>query len=89
MPSTRPAIAENPLRKLFTKANSHVFFFCPVEDGCLWFQAIDNGEDCLRMPALCPSEFIGVLEKIVAKEISAKGDPAEGSVVGPDFKLRS
>jgi len=40
-------------------------FLCvPVEDPCLWLPAIDEGKECLGLPALRPSEFASVLEEM-------------------------
>ena len=40
-------------------------FLClPVEDSCFWLPAIDEGQQCLGLPALRPSEFASTLEKM-------------------------
>ncbi len=40
-------------------------FLClPVENGCFWLPAIDDGKECLGMPALRPSEFAKTLEEM-------------------------
>jgi CheY-like chemotaxis protein len=40
-------------------------FLClPVENSCLWLPAIDDGKECLGMPALRPSEFAIALEEM-------------------------
>jgi hypothetical protein len=39
-------------------------FLCfPVENGCLWLPAIDEGKRCLGLPALRPREFARLLEE--------------------------
>ena len=41
-------------------------FVClPVENSCFWLPAIDDGKECLGLPALRPSEFASVLEEMV------------------------
>ncbi|MGB6430745.1 MAG: hypothetical protein WBF06_09170 [Candidatus Acidiferrales bacterium] len=43
-------------------------FLClPVENSCLWLPAIDDGKDCLGMPALRPSEFSTALEALARR----------------------
>jgi response regulator RpfG family c-di-GMP phosphodiesterase len=38
-------------------------FLClPVENSCFWLPAIDDGKECLGLPALRPSEFARKLE---------------------------
>jgi len=40
-------------------------FLClPVEDSCFWLPAIDDGKDCLGLPALRPSEFARALDEM-------------------------
>jgi hypothetical protein len=40
-------------------------FLClPLEDSCFWLPAIDEGRQCLGLPALRPSEFASALEKM-------------------------
>jgi hypothetical protein len=41
-------------------------FVClPVENSCFWLPAIDDGKECLGLPALRPSEFASALEEMV------------------------
>jgi hypothetical protein len=41
-------------------------FSCyPVEDSCWWLPAVRHGEKCLGTPALRPSEFANVLDRMV------------------------
>jgi response regulator RpfG family c-di-GMP phosphodiesterase len=35
-----------------------------VEESCFWLPAIDDGIDCLGLPALGPSEFVDQLEEM-------------------------
>jgi hypothetical protein len=47
-------------------------FLClPVEESCYWLPAIDDGIDCLGLPALRPSEFVDRLEEM-ARSLSAE-----------------
>jgi CheY-like chemotaxis protein len=47
-------------------------FLClPVENSCLWLPAMDDGKDCLGMPALRPSEFANALEEMARRLSSA------------------
>jgi len=39
-----------------------VFLRLPVENSCFWLPAIDDGKECLGLPALRPSEFARTLE---------------------------
>ena len=41
-----------------------VFLCLPVENSCFWLPAIDDGKDCLGLPALRPSEFASALEEM-------------------------
>jgi hypothetical protein len=50
-------------------------FLClPVEESCFWLPAIDDGVDCLGLPALRPSEFVDQLEEM------ARSLPAESPI---------
>jgi response regulator RpfG family c-di-GMP phosphodiesterase len=43
-------------------------FLClPVENSCFWLPAIDDGKECLGLPALRPSEFASTLEKMARR----------------------
>ena len=40
-------------------------FLClPVENSCFWLPAIDDGKECLGLPALRPAEFASALEEM-------------------------
>jgi response regulator RpfG family c-di-GMP phosphodiesterase len=40
-------------------------FLCfPVENSCLWLPALNDGQRCLGLPALRPSEFAKALERM-------------------------
>jgi len=41
-----------------------VYLCLQVENSCFWLPAIDDGKDCLGLPALRPSEFARELEKM-------------------------
>jgi len=42
-----------------------VFYWFPVEDGCLWFQAIPSAT---RLSALRPSQFMNALDGLIASQ---------------------
>ncbi len=43
-------------------------FLClPVENSCFWLPAIDDGKECLGLPALRPSEFASALDEMVSR----------------------
>jgi hypothetical protein len=64
--STRPVTQGSRLLELFSGFDSSVFYSYPIEDSCLWFQAAPDGRDCRRMSAFRPSEFMSVLDQIIA-----------------------
>lgn len=41
------------------------FLYLPVETDSFWLPACDDGKDCLRSPALRPSEFASAFGEIV------------------------
>jgi CheY-like chemotaxis protein len=56
-------------------------FLCfPVENGCLWLPAMDDGKKCLGLPALRPSEFAKALEEMV--RVLSKTSQISSSRVG-------
>jgi len=43
-------------------------FLClPIENSCFWLPAIDDGKDCLGLPALWPSGFARAIEEMVQR----------------------
>lgn len=62
--STRPVTEGSPLMEALRGPERTVFYSYPVEDGCLWFQAIPEVPDGRRFSALRPSEFMSVLANL-------------------------
>jgi hypothetical protein len=58
---------------------SRTTLFCshPVEDSCWWLPAVRAGKKCLGTPALRPSEFANILDKMVDKIKSGEHPPRE------------
>lgn len=52
--------------ELFLGSDCSVFYSYPVEDSCLWFQALPDGSDC-RMSAFRPSEFVEILDRLITE----------------------
>lgn len=66
------------IRTLFPSViGSVASLFCahPIEDGCLWVPVVLNGEECLGVPPLRPSEFTETIRRIV-DEIKVSPDRA-------------
>jgi hypothetical protein len=42
-----------------------LFYFQPVETGCVWLPAIRRGRRCFGLPALRPDEFASVLDAAI------------------------
>jgi hypothetical protein len=66
--STRPVTEQGSLMRLLQAPDRFVFYSFPVEDGCLWFQALPEISAGLRVSALRPSEFLGILDDLVKSE---------------------
>ena len=65
--STRPVTARGPLMQMLRAPNRFVFYSFPVEDSCLWFQAIPDILHGPRVSALRPSEFMSILDDLIAR----------------------
>jgi len=65
--STRPVSQANPLMNLLRGSDCSLFYSYPIEDSCLWLQPIRDGQLCLNAPSLRPSEFMGLLDKLVTE----------------------
>jgi len=65
--SSRPVTQKSGLMELFSRAACSVFYSYPVEDSCLWLQAVRRGQACFDAPALRPSEFARALDQIVGQ----------------------
>jgi hypothetical protein len=63
--STRPMHEADPLIAQAVGSDCSVFFSYPVEDGCWWLPLVHHGQKCLGTPALRPSEFIDVLDRMM------------------------
>ena len=61
-----------PLIGLLDGSSSTLFYYHPVEDGCLWLPALRRGQKCFGSSALRPSEFVSVLDETIA-EIQFEG----------------
>jgi hypothetical protein len=64
------------IRALFPSVvGSVASLFCahPIEDSCLWVPVVVNGEECLGVPTLRPSEFTETIRRIV-DEIKVSSD---------------
>lgn len=48
-----------------TGTRASVFCAYPVEDGCWWLPVLTNGIECLGAPALRPSDFAELLDRVV------------------------
>ena len=69
--STRPVTERSSLMRLLQAPERFVFYSFPVEDGCLWFQAIPEGSTGPRVSALRPSEFLGILDSLVGSRVDS------------------
>ena len=65
--STRPVTKGSPLMELLRAPNRLVFYSFPVEDGCLWFQAVPEVDAGPRVAALRPGELMDVLIDFTAR----------------------
>ena len=66
--SARPVTESGPLLDLLRAPERFVFYSFPVEDSCLWFQAIPKSSSVSRVSALRPSEFISILDGLLIAE---------------------
>ncbi len=79
--STSPLHQKNPLIDAVGGANCRVFSCYPVEDGCWWLPLVHHGQKCLGAPALRPSEFVSLLDRLVTEieleDVAAAKEPQE------------
>jgi hypothetical protein len=82
-----------PLIDRLAGSPASLYYSQAVEDGCWWLPAIRWGKRCFGVPALRPSEFIGVLDKVlteIASGVTADVEPVLGLMkqvpgrVGPE-----
>jgi CheY-like chemotaxis protein len=59
-----------PLIGLLDGSGITLFYYHPVEDGCLWLPALRRGQKCFGSSALRPSEFVAALDE-TTREIRA------------------
>jgi len=62
--STRPVTEGSPLMELLGGPGRTVFYSFPVEDGCLWFQAIPEVPCVPHDSAYRPGEFTSILDRL-------------------------
>ena len=79
--SARPVIEGTPLMEMLQARERFVFYSFPVEDSCLWFQAIPSVP---RASALRPSEFVSALNALLVSESVSL---APGSQVRTDMEI--
>jgi hypothetical protein len=68
--STKPLHETERLVAALSGSDCTVFFSYPVEGGCWWLPLVRRGQKCLGAPAVRPSEFVGLLDRLV-KEIES------------------
>lgn len=56
-----------PLIDLLEGSMVTLFYSHAVEQGCWWLPALRHGEKCFGSPALRPSEFVSVLDEVIAE----------------------
>jgi len=64
--SARPVTEGSNLMELLRAPERTVFYYFPVENGCLWFQAMPETIRREHVSMLRPSEFISVLDEAIA-----------------------
>lgn len=69
---TGPMEGINALIASLIGSPTTLFRCYPVEDNCWWLSAVRRGEDCMSAPALRPSEFAVVLDRLVDEIKSGK-----------------
>ena len=63
--SARPITEGSRLTELLRAPERMVFYYFPVENGCLWFRAIPEMTAGERESALRPHEFVRVLQEFL------------------------
>lgn len=72
--SASPVTKHSSLMQL-VRPNCNAFYFVPVEDSCLWFQAVPETSRGPRASALRPAEFMRLLGQLIAQKNQGQ-DPA-------------
>jgi len=67
--SARPVTEGGALMDLLQAPERSVFYSFPVEDGCLWFQAVPGAS---RTPPLRPSEFMSTLNGLLVSQVGSR-----------------
>jgi len=70
--SARPVTEQSSLMPLLRGPERSVFYAVPIEDSCLWFQAVPEDVDGRRRSAFRPSEFMSVLDDLIAASGSGR-----------------
>jgi hypothetical protein len=84
--STRPVTEGGTLMNLLRAPERFVFYSFPVEDSCLWFQAIPENSNGSRVSALRPTEFMSILDGLL---ISMGDSYARRSQVRIDIDIQA
>jgi hypothetical protein len=66
--SAHPVTEGGPLMDLLQAPERFVFYSFPIEDSCLWFQAIPEISNVSPVSALRPSEFMSILDALLTSE---------------------
>jgi hypothetical protein len=65
--STRPVTEGGVLMRVLCRTSCIVFYSFPIEDGCLWFQALPEPSARQLTSVLRPSEFMSVLTDLIGR----------------------
>jgi hypothetical protein len=60
-----------PLADLLVGSNTTLVYSYPVEAGCYWLPAVNNGQSCWGARAMRPNEFVAYLNDIL-QEIKSR-----------------
>jgi hypothetical protein len=66
-PTKLRGITVFPLIDLLEGSTVTLFYFHAVEQSCWWLPALRHGEKCFGSSALRPSEFVSVLDEVIAE----------------------
>ena len=66
-PTKLRGITVFPLIDLLEGSTVTLFYSHAVEQGCWWLPALRHGEKCFGSSALRPSEFVSVLDEVIAE----------------------
>jgi len=71
--STMPLEHDDPLLSKLSGSRCTVVSYQPAERVGCWLPVMSHGEKCFGAPALCPADFIGLVDRIVTE---LNGPPA-------------